>query len=138
VGRKKWFWINRWKRCWAHSNCLSLIFTGYGDLAPANDASRVFTIFFALYGINILGMFLGNIGEYVIEKQEESMQKRMKNSRLKVMEQFAEDDSALPPEERSYWKDLVGVCIKELPIFLVLIAIASPIVYIEGWDVVMG
>jgi hypothetical protein len=115
-----------------------LIFTGYGDLAPANDASRVFTIFFALYGINILGMFLGNIGEYVIEKQEESMQKRMKNSRLKVMEQFAEDDSALPPEERSYWKDLVGVCIKELPIFLVLIAIASPIVYIEGWDVVMG
>jgi Ion channel len=32
---------------------------GYGDLVPTSDAGRICTILLALYGITVLGIFLG-------------------------------------------------------------------------------
>lgn len=46
---------------------------GYGDLSPSTTAGKVFTIFFSLYGISILGIALGIIGTNISEVQETAM-----------------------------------------------------------------
>jgi hypothetical protein len=118
--------------------CIRWLLKGYGDLSPSTDLSRLFTVCFAIYGIVILGIFLGIIGEWIIEKHEESREKRIANARVKIMEQFSEEDNALPPPERTFWGDTKDICISMAPIILVLVCMAAPIVYLEGWDYTMG
>ena len=98
----------------------------------------MYTIALAFYGIVILGIFLGIVGEYIIEAQLESMERRMANTRVKVMEQFSPQNSSTGPVTRSFGRDLVVIFVKEIPIILVLAAIATPIIYNEGWDAIMG
>jgi len=93
---------------------------------------------FAIYGIVILGIFLGLVGEFILERQDENMQKRRENVRVKLMEQFSKDDSGEPPAKRSLWSTLWSIVVAEIPILLVLLVIAVPVVYTEGWDPVMG
>ena len=42
---------------------------GYGDLEPTTIAGQIFTIFFAVYGIIILGVFIGIVGNFMSEHQ---------------------------------------------------------------------
>ena len=42
---------------------------GYGDLCPQTRGGRLFTVFFALYGISILGIALGYIGRNLVEAE---------------------------------------------------------------------
>eukprot|EP00977_Amphora_coffeiformis_P026663 scaffold28921_cov191-Amphora_coffeaeformis.AAC.4 len=42
---------------------------GYGDLEPTTTAGQVFTIFFAIYGVIILGVFIGIVGSFISEHQ---------------------------------------------------------------------
>lgn len=101
--------------------------------------SRVLVLVFAFYGIVILGIFLGLAGDAMLEHHESNAKEKMSNARLKVMEQFgAEDSSALPAKERSFLGELGDVCRAEAPIILCLVALGSPIAYLEGWDVVQG
>ena len=111
---------------------------GYGDLSPTNDLSRLFTLIFALYGIIILGVFLGIIGEWIIEVQVASRAKVIANARKRIMEQYSERDTALPPRSVSLLADAIQICLSMLPVTLILICIAAPIIYLEGWDVIMG
>lgn len=107
-------------------------------MSPTNDYSRLFVIFFALYGIVILGIFLGIVGQFILEKNDENRKKRISNARVKVMEQFAPVDNALPPKEHHLFNDIWEICVGEAPIILVLILLGAPIVYLEGWDPVQG
>ena len=43
---------------------------GYGDLAPSTQASKLFTCFFALLGIGLIGAALGVVGGALLERQE--------------------------------------------------------------------
>lgn len=96
--------------------------------------SRAFTVCFALYGIIILGIFLGIVGEFILEIQEENVKKRLSNARLRILEQFGEDDTALPPEKRSLLKEVTAVLLAEGPVILLLVALGTPIVLVENWD----
>ena len=108
-------------------------------MSPSNDASRVFVILFALYGIVILGIFLGIVGEVILERHDENMKKRLSNARVKVMEQFGEDNNAQPPKERSFLRDILDICLAEAPIILLLVCLGAPVAYLEkGWDPIMG
>lgn len=111
---------------------------GYGDLAPTSDASRVFVICFALYGIIILGIFLGIVGEFIIERHEENVKRRTSKAQTMLMEKFADDEGSTTPEQRSFFQDLMYICIAEAPIILILVVLGTPIVYLEGWDAIMG
>jgi len=51
---------------------------GYGDLSPTTVAGKLFTMFFSLYGISILGIALGIVGTMLAEKQERAI-KRIRN-----------------------------------------------------------
>ena len=42
---------------------------GYGDLEPSTTAGQVFTIFFAIYGVIILGVFIGIVGSFISDHQ---------------------------------------------------------------------
>ncbi len=92
----------------------------------------------AIYGIIILGVFLGVVGEFILAKNDENMKKKLSNARVKIMEQFGEEDTALPPEQRSILKEIISIISAEAPIILLLAVLSAPIVYLEGWDVIMG
>ena len=42
---------------------------GYGDNEPSTQAGQIFTIFFAIYGVIILGVFIGIVGSFISEHQ---------------------------------------------------------------------
>ena len=107
-------------------------------MSPNTDASRVFIIFFAMYGIIILGIFLGIAGEFILKRNDENMKRRLANVRVKVMEQFGEDDSSITPEDRSLAKEFFAIMLAEAPVVLILAVLGAPIVYLEGWGVVKG
>ena len=59
---------------WSIVNSLyfaTTVFTsvGYSDLCPQTRGGRLFTVFFALYGISILGIALGYIGRNLVEAE---------------------------------------------------------------------
>lgn len=91
-----------------------------------------------MYGIVILGIFLGIVGEFILESNDDKMKKRIANARLKVMEQFGEDDTATPSEARTILSDVLAVVLAEAPVVLILAVLGAPIVYVEGWGAVKG
>ena len=111
---------------------------GYGDLSPSNDLSRAFVVPLAIYGIIILGIFLGVVGEFILARNDERIQQRLSNARVKVMEQFGKEDTAAPPERKSLLQEIISIVAAEAPIILILGILGAPIVYLEGWDVIMG
>ncbi|GLE01321.1 hypothetical protein PINS_up010151 [Pythium insidiosum] len=44
---------------------------GYGDVIPVKQAGKIFTIFFAFYGIATIGMALGRLASWFLSRQEE-------------------------------------------------------------------
>ena len=93
---------------------------------------------FAIYGIVILGVFLGVIGEFIIEVQVENRARVIANARKRIMEQYSEENSALPPRQVTLLANAIRISLSMLPVILILVCIAAPIIYLEGWDVIMG
>lgn len=50
---------------------VTLTTVGYGDLLPTSDGAKVFTMFFVLFGIGLIGSALGIVSGYLMDKQEE-------------------------------------------------------------------
>jgi len=123
---------------------------GYGDLAPSTDISRLFTVAFASSGIIILGVFLGIIGARLFELREERNSVKLQGVKKQVMNQFDEsgelvdnsnndkkkDDES--KEDETFVKDVWKIIKIEIPMILVLVMLSSPVVYLEGWDAIMG
>lgn len=107
-------------------------------MSPSNDLSRAFVVPLAIYGIIILGVFLGVVGEFILARNDESMKQRLSHARVKVMEQFVKDDTAPPTERKSLVQEITSIVVAEAPIILVLGILGAPIVYLEGWDAIMG
>ena len=49
---------------------------GYGDFAPTTDESKVFTIFYIIFGIAIVGRSVNNFAEYIVQYAEKKAKYR--------------------------------------------------------------
>mmetsp|Transcript_26716 Transcript_26716/g.50525 ORF Transcript_26716/g.50525 Transcript_26716/m.50525 type:complete len:657 (+) Transcript_26716:400-2370(+) len=67
---------------WSFVQCLyfsvvTLTTTGYGDLHPTNNVSKLFTCMFAFCGIGVITSALGLIGGYLFEEQSRAILETM-------------------------------------------------------------
>jgi len=58
---------------------------GYGDKEPTHQASKLFTIVFAIYGVIILGVFIGIFGNYISEAQSHALRKLRKRKQSQIL-----------------------------------------------------
>lgn len=114
-------------------------------MAPNSHSARLYTVFLALYGIVILGIFLGVIGEMIIEYHNAAADERKERHRQKLMEKLRADGSSqdvVPnaPEHaqqpRTIWDVIWSILLLELPIVIVLLLVALWVGYMEGWSIV--
>lgn len=130
---------------------------GYGDLCPSTKQGEIFTIFFAIYGIIILGIFLGILGDMLVERKQQQQQDAVENARRHYLQTFqhgtyqsgnhppmATTQEVLSSEESAFnsfkesFKVYFGICLSQIGVFVILIAIAIPIILIEEWDLIKG
>jgi Ion channel len=122
---------------------------GYGDLAPATAPSRLYVIFLALYGIVILGIFVGVAGELVVNFYNQQTQERRQIVSSKVMQgikvpTITDQDETLQQGDSSYravdnkeqplWRDIWKIIALETPVILILIAVSLVIGHYEKWS----
>lgn len=69
---EKWSWIE----C-LYFSTYSLTTVGYGDFAPTNDASRLFTVFYLLTGVGAVVASLGVIGARYLEIRDRKVKERL-------------------------------------------------------------
>lgn len=60
-----WTWIES-----LYFSTASLTTVGYGDIAPSNDASRLFTVFYLLTGVGAVVASLGVIGDRYLKRRD--------------------------------------------------------------------
>ena len=118
----------------------TVLFTtiGYGDYCPSSDLSRFYTIFLALYGVVILGILIGNVGQFVVDRHDEAVRRRRKTMSTSVIHAIGFERDAGDVEkdllkartqeeirERSLWEDIWLVIVLEGPILLFLFLIST-------------
>uniref|UniRef100_A0A7S2E055 EF-hand domain-containing protein n=1 Tax=Helicotheca tamesis TaxID=374047 RepID=A0A7S2E055_9STRA len=123
---------------------------GYGDEDPMSQGGQLFTVFFVLFGVAILGIALGILGERVVEAQEQAVEAAKKLSEQSMMEAFEKrdedsesDDESVPTGEKG---SLTGtmellyriwmVTVKMSPLISFIVVIALIIGYYERWTVI--
>jgi potassium channel subfamily K len=121
---------------------------GYGNLTPTTPAGQVFTIFFAIYGVIILGVFIGVVGHSISEAQTRALKKLNKGRQEEILETlFAEDDSqrkecdelireGLLYDHASLMDNIKGVVWAELPAIILVAAAALVLGYREQWPII--
>jgi hypothetical protein len=98
----------------------------------------MFVIFFALYGIVILGVFLAIIGENILEAHDSALNRARERARRKVLNQFSEGNNEPDEEPRSFWKVALDITLAEAPMLSILVLLALPIAHLEDWTVVQA
>jgi potassium channel subfamily K, other eukaryote len=130
---------------------------GYGDLCPSTRQGQIFTIFFAMYGIAILGIFLGILGDMMVERHQKQQKGTMQIARQKYLQTFQHGmyqpgthPRLVPTDEegsseesgcrqlKKGFKTFFYVFLDQLWILLILIAVAVPVILIEEWSIVKG
>jgi len=118
---------------------------GYGDISPdSSNAGMIFTIFFALYGIIILGIFLGILGDMLVERQEikkEEVMKLASDAYLDTMldkRPKAIDDELAKDSEHSFMYDVYKIAREQRVNIMVLFILAIPVIVLEKWGFVKG
>lgn len=121
------------------------IFTtiGYGDLAPTNVYAECYTMCLALYGIVLLGLFLGIAGEKIIDGQNKAIQESQEKLRKRIMQGSSNglqagakaitESMRENARERSLLEEIGEVFVLELPILAVVILLMTIAGYFEGW-----
>eukprot|EP00542_Grammatophora_oceanica_P022274 CAMPEP_0194041164 /NCGR_PEP_ID=MMETSP0009_2-20130614/13053_1 /TAXON_ID=210454 /ORGANISM="Grammatophora oceanica, Strain CCMP 410" /LENGTH=388 /DNA_ID=CAMNT_0038684543 /DNA_START=172 /DNA_END=1338 /DNA_ORIENTATION=+ len=138
-------------------SCVTFTTVGYGDLFPTTDGGRIFNIFFALYGIVILGLFIGLLGESVVERCNQVQSNFEAKARKQTIKMFGvsrsgelksiqegdedeedddEDDRDLDREEESVLQFVWNTVVLELPIVMIILLLAVGIGSHEGWSIV--
>ena len=126
-----------------------VVFTtvGYGDISPdSSDAGMIFTIFFAIYGIVILGIFLGILGDMVVERQQQIGKETLERTRKNFLGSMFEnpdhfDEVAIEETEeskQSFFLEIAHIAKEYMMSSIALVVIAIPIMVLEKWSVVKG
>mmetsp|Transcript_23378 Transcript_23378/g.33523 ORF Transcript_23378/g.33523 Transcript_23378/m.33523 type:complete len:318 (-) Transcript_23378:443-1396(-) len=130
---------------------------GYGDLSPSSESSRIFTCFFAVYGIAILGFFINIIGARLVTLHQEAINDAERLNTMKAANMFDEDDNTqsngimekkklLEENERdtqrlahySAFYVIIKALVGQLPIILIVLGVAVLMGKMEGWSVANG
>ena len=70
--------------------CITITTVGYGDITPSyTENQRVFSIFFVIFGVGIVGTIMSTIGGSLMERQEELVNKFIVEIRIRY-NQFKE------------------------------------------------
>jgi voltage-gated potassium channel len=56
---------------------ITLATVGYGDFTPQTDLGKIFTVMYIFLGLGILVGFVTPIGEYLIDRRTEKVEKKM-------------------------------------------------------------
>ena len=122
------------------------IFTtvGYGDISPDYSVlAMVFTMLYAFYGIIILGIFLGMLGDIAIERQHQ-LNKQIENyTRTKYFNALtnSHQESVEKPainSDRSLIYDIIDIVKGETMFIVTLSILGIPICYLENWSFLKG
>ena len=71
-GGRRWTFVDS-----IYFSITTITTVGYGDLHPTTPLSRLFTSIFALVGVIGVGMALGVVTQYIVDKSEEKKQRAM-------------------------------------------------------------
>jgi len=134
-----------------------VIFTtvGYGDVSANNTVGgEVFTMFFALYGIIILGVFLGILGEEWTEGQKrisDSIAKKTSDDYLTTLLapdateegsdsliDATEDKDANTKKSKSLLYDICQILKHHWISVVLLVVLGIPILLLENWGISSG
>jgi len=75
--------------------CIVTVTTvGYGDICPSSTASKMFTCFMAFFGVTLIGIALGVIATFVIEKQQAALANAKKLAAAKMEADMAAAEAA--------------------------------------------
>jgi voltage-gated potassium channel len=66
-----WTWIQA-----LYFTTATIATVGYGDLAPTNDVSRLFTVFFILIGVSITVSAVAYVGNKFLSRREKRIMRR--------------------------------------------------------------
>ena len=128
----------------------TVVFTtiGYGDIKPTSTYSEGFTICLALYGIVLLGLFLGMAGEKIIDGQTEAMKKSRRRLQRMVMQSVAQKGHKPPCQgqqphvpnsmlecvkDPTLGEEILNVVMLEAPIVAFVVALVMIAGHFEGW-----
>lgn len=134
-----------------------IVTVGYGDLTPGSEQGEIFTMFFAMYGIIIIGLFLGVMGDMFIESTQKRRNDTIADVRQKYLQTFqhgtyqqrnhpplvfTSEEALIEREAKDSCTDSFQtyflVCKDNLLSIAILISIAIPIIVIEDWGIVKG
>lgn len=119
---------------------------GYGDLQPTTTAGQLFTIVFAIYGVIVLGIFIGIFGHAISEGQAHTVRKLKAGRQRKLVKLLFQSSKKIDAareirqnsffhEHQSLMDDIGHVVKAELPAILLVILLAFILGLREGWSV---
>jgi Ion channel len=117
---------------------------GYGDLHPDSPGSMIFTMCFAMYGIVIVGVFLGIFGDMAFHRRNDIHKEKMDVMRHKYLQIFDRSSGVESEETQSVQNrpsslvSAFAICRAQALGFVVLCAVATPVVLLEKWSFVKG
>uniref|UniRef100_A0A7S4RG15 EF-hand domain-containing protein n=1 Tax=Ditylum brightwellii TaxID=49249 RepID=A0A7S4RG15_9STRA len=128
---------------------------GYGDIWDPTIYGQLFVTFFTLFGVSILGIALGILGERVVNAQEAALESVKQTQQKAAMDAFTKEDdgplgesehslastmSEIDVPERSYFYkscelsfSIFMIFVRMIPVIMFILAIAFIIGYYEGW-----
>lgn len=130
---------------------------GYGTPAPTNLPSQLFTACFAIYGVCIIAIGLGILGQRLLEQHQRTYESRRERAKRRLVHIFAsgvEDGGEEPNSDHgrasalrdtdtdtdclTTLRDSLSIVKSVIPLLLVVFVVACLIGYFEGWTVGMS
>lgn len=109
---------------------------------------------FAVYGIVILGIFLGIVGEKIMADQQDKKKSKIQAARRKYLQNFQQTESSedvnpdatvdeserivVGEKSKTILNTAIYIFNKQFVSVVVLTAIAIPVILLEQWDAVKG
>ena len=113
---------------------------GYGDTAPDHSTARVYMLLLAAYGIIILGIVLGILGDIIVEGQSLNRKARRRKLQQRFLGSMGRSNDSSPDSftefsgtKASLSSEIVSTFLLEAPVVLIVLALGVMIGLHEGW-----